>query len=146
MEVETPPSWAKLGHVGTFFALGRLFSALGRLLRVCWAFFTHVVRFCRVLGRSRIDFGVFCDAPGRVLKVPGQHFGRFFRARTPVMRKSSECVKIIIFPRSLLCLTTSHVLRTDQKNKRNRFWSLLDGSFHEERAKISSWAPLGSIL
>ena len=48
------PCW---GHVGSFFALGRLFFALGRLVSVCWAFFAHVGRFFRVLGRSGSDFG-----------------------------------------------------------------------------------------
>ena len=47
------PCWH---YVGSFFALGRLFLALGRHLRVCWAFFTHVRLFFRVLGGAGSDF------------------------------------------------------------------------------------------
>ena len=54
MELQIPPRW---DHVGTFFAPGRLFFALGHLLGVCWAFFAHVGRFFRALGRSGLDFG-----------------------------------------------------------------------------------------
>ena len=52
------PCWH---YVGSFFALGRLFLALGRLLRVCKAFFTYVRLFFRVLGRSGSDFGLSRD-------------------------------------------------------------------------------------
>ena len=54
------------------------FSIFYRKNRRSWSFWS-------VLGRSGLDFGWFWDAPGRVLEVPGQHFWRFFRARTPVM-------------------------------------------------------------
>ena len=47
------PCW---GHVGSFFALGRLFFALGRLLRVWWAFFPHVRLFFSPFGWLRIGF------------------------------------------------------------------------------------------
>ena len=47
------PCW---GHVGSFFALGRLFFALGRLLRVWWAFFPHVRLFFSRFGWLRVGF------------------------------------------------------------------------------------------
>ena len=43
-------------HVGTFFALGRLFFGLGRFLSDSCTFFPHVGHFFRVLGRSGLDF------------------------------------------------------------------------------------------
>ena len=45
------------GHVGTFFALGRLFFALGWFLNVFCTFLAHVGRFFRTLGRPGLDFG-----------------------------------------------------------------------------------------
>ena len=53
------------GHVGSFFALGRLFFDLGRLLGVCWMLLAHVVRFFDVSGRSGSDFGASSDDFGR---------------------------------------------------------------------------------
>ena len=46
------PCW---GHVGSFFALGRLFCALGWFLSDSCTFFSHVGRFFRTLGRSGLD-------------------------------------------------------------------------------------------
>ena len=43
-------------HVGTFFALGRLFFALGRFLCTFWALLAHLGRFFRFFGRSGLDF------------------------------------------------------------------------------------------
>ena len=65
-----------LGAPGTLFArLAVLVVALGLFL-------------C-VLGGSGLDFGGVWDAPGRALEVPGEHFGRFFRACALVIRKTS---------------------------------------------------------
>ena len=47
------PCW---GHVGTFFALGRLLFALGRFLNTFWALLAHRGRFFRFFGRSGLDF------------------------------------------------------------------------------------------
>ena len=58
MVVEIPPRWH---YVGTFFALGRLFFALGCLLAPCCAFVAHAGRFFDVLGRSGSDFGASRD-------------------------------------------------------------------------------------
>ena len=73
------PCWhyfSLLGAPGTLFArLAALVVALGLFL-------------C-VLGGSGLDFGGVWDAPGRALEVPGQHFWRFFRACTLVIRKTS---------------------------------------------------------
>ena len=55
MEVETPSCW---GHVGTFFALGRLFFALGWFLNASCTFLAHVGRFFRAWGRSGLDFAL----------------------------------------------------------------------------------------
>ena len=49
------PCWH---YVGSFFALGRLFLALGRHLHVCWAFFTHVRPFFGVTGPGFVNFSV----------------------------------------------------------------------------------------
>ena len=57
------PSWA---HVGTFFALGRLFFARGWVLNASCTFVAHVGRFFRAWGRSGLDFG-----------WSGQGFGAF---------------------------------------------------------------------
>ena len=51
---QTWPCWA---HVGTFFALGRLFFALGWFLNVFCTFLAHVGRFFPTLGRPGLDFG-----------------------------------------------------------------------------------------
>ena len=68
--------FALLGAPGTLFAcLAVLVVALGPFL-------------C-VLGSSGLDFGGVWDAPGRALEVPGEHFGRFFRACALVIRKTS---------------------------------------------------------
>ena len=48
------PCWP---YVGTFFALERLFFALGWFLSASCTFFAHVGRFFRALGRSGLDFG-----------------------------------------------------------------------------------------
>ena len=45
------------GHVGTFFALGRLFFALGWFLSASCTFLARVGRFFRALDRSGLDFG-----------------------------------------------------------------------------------------
>ena len=45
--------------------------------------------FWCVLDGSGLDFGGVWDAPGRALEVPGEHFGRFFRACALVIRKTS---------------------------------------------------------
>ena len=50
-------TWASWVHVGTFFALGRLFFALGWFLNVFCTFLAHVGRFFRALGRPGLDFG-----------------------------------------------------------------------------------------
>ena len=47
------PCWH---YVGSFFALGRLFFALGRLLRVWWACFPHVRLFFSRFGWLRVGF------------------------------------------------------------------------------------------
>ena len=54
IEVKTWQCW---GHVGTFFALGRLFFALGWILNASCTFLAHVGCFCRASGRSGLDFG-----------------------------------------------------------------------------------------
>ena len=44
------------------------------------AFFVAPGWFSYVLGRSRLDFGVVKDAPGRVLEAPTAYFSKFFHA------------------------------------------------------------------
>ena len=56
-------SWV---HVGTFFALERLFFAVGWFLSASCTFLAHVGRFFRAWGRCWLDFG-----------WSGQGFGRF---------------------------------------------------------------------
>ena len=63
MEPRTDVCWA---HVGTFFALGSLFFALGRFLSASCTFETRVGRFLRACGRCGLDFG-----------WSGQGFGAF---------------------------------------------------------------------
>ena len=45
------------GHVGTFFASGRLFFVRGWILNASCSFLAHVSRFFRALGRSALDVG-----------------------------------------------------------------------------------------
>ena len=85
------PCWH---YVGSFFALGRLFLALGRHLRVCWAFFTHVRLFFRVLGGAGSDF----QASGGNLEGLKLLFSMSCRARRSAMRKNCTCAKTAIFP------------------------------------------------
>ena len=53
MEAETGACW---DHVGSFFALGRLFFVLGWSLTASCTFLAHVGRFFRALGSSGLDF------------------------------------------------------------------------------------------
>ena len=85
------PCWH---YVGSFFALGRLFLALGRHLRVCWAFFTHVRLFFRVLGGAGSDF----QASGDNLEGPKLLFLVFCCPRMSAMRKNGTCAKTTVFP------------------------------------------------
>ena len=71
-------TWVMLGHVGSFFALGRLFFALGRFLCTFWALLAHLGRFFRFFG-----FGFYCfrvvsgrlGDPGGVKTAPRDLFG-----------------------------------------------------------------------
>ena len=71
------PCWH---YVGTFFALGRFFFALGRLLGACWAFDAHVGRFFCVLGRSKSDFA-----------ASGTDFGRPETSFFDVFSRTQAC-------------------------------------------------------
>ena len=82
-------------YVGSFFALGRLFLALGRLVRVCTAFFTHVRLFFRVLGRSGSDF----RASGGNLEGPKLFFRCFVVRAGPRCKKFAHVRK----PQFFLC-------------------------------------------
>ena len=82
-------------YVGSFFALGRLFLALGRLVCVCKTFFTHVRLFFRVLGRSGSDF----RASGENVEGPKLFFRCF------VVNAGPRCEKIahVRKPQFFLC-------------------------------------------
>ena len=71
-----------LAHFSLFGAPGTLFARLAVLV-------VALGLFLCVLGGSGLDFGGVWDAPGRPLEVPGEHFGRFFRACALVIRKTS---------------------------------------------------------
>ena len=57
------PCWA---HVGTFFALGRIFFVLGWFLNTSCTFLAHVGRFFRAWGRCGLDFGWSGEGFGRL--------------------------------------------------------------------------------
>ena len=61
-------------YVGAFFGLGRLFVALGRLLRVCWAFFAHVGCFFFAFGATP---GGKSEHPNTMLERPKRPFSMF---------------------------------------------------------------------
>ena len=63
IQAKTDVCWA---HVGTFFALGRLFFTLAWFLNASCTFLAHVGRFFRAWSRCGLDFG-----------WSGQGFGRF---------------------------------------------------------------------
>ena len=132
IQAETDACWA---HVGTFFALGRFLFALGRPLRVCWAFFAHVGRFFRVLGRSRSDFGASRDHFGG----PKPHFARFCCARRLAMRKNCACAKTTVFRRFLYGFYTSQALCSSHTTTQNRSWSLSNRPSCKDCAKNASW-------
>ena len=86
------PCW---GHVGSFFALGRHFFALGRFLGTFRALLRHLGRFKGVLERPGLDFRWFWGGSGQVLEARGTHFSRFFRTCAFGLRKRFDPYKTL---------------------------------------------------
>ena len=90
IQAKTSECW---GHVGTFFALGRVFFALGRFLGTFSVLSGHLGRFLGVLELPGIDFlgvrGSLCE----VLEAPGTHFSKFFRTSALGLRKRFDPYK-----------------------------------------------------
>ena len=125
------PCWH---YVGSFFALGRLFLALGRHLRVCWAFFTHVRLFFRVLGGAGSDF----QASGDNLEGPKLLFLVFCCLRMSAMRKNGTCVKTTVFPVFLYGFYILRALSSSYKTTQNHSRGLFN------RASCKDCAPIPS--
>ena len=94
-----PPTEVLLGPWRTmlalFFALGRFLGTLGPLLRVSWLLVGFLGWFCRVQGRSGLDFGgfgtllqlgVFFEPPTLIFSVFGALACLLF-AQAPDMQK-----------------------------------------------------------
>ena len=126
------PCWH---YVGSFFALGRLFLALGRPLRVCKAFFTHVRLFFRVLGRSGSDF----PASGDNLEGPKLLFSVFCLASRSAMRKYCACAKTTVFPVFLYGFYILRALSSSHKTTQNHARSLSNRASCKDCAPIASW-------
>ena len=125
------PCWH---YVGSFFALGRLFLALGRHLRVCWAFFTHVRLFFRVLGGAGSDF----QASGDNLEGPKLLFLVFCCLRMSAMRKNGTCAKTTVFPVFLYGFYILRALSPSHKTTQNHSRGLFN------RASCKDCAPIPS--
>ena len=132
---EPPPVGPMLHYVGTFFVLGRLFLALGRLVRVCKAFFTHVRLFFRVLGRSGSDF----RASGGNLEGPKLFFSVFCRARKSAMGKNCASAKTIVFPVFLYGFYILRASSSSHKTTQNHSRSLSNRASCKDCAPIASW-------
>ena len=125
------PCWH---YVGSFFALGRLFLALGRHLHVCWAFFTHVRLFFRVLGGAGSDF----QASGDNLEGPKLLFLVFCCLRMSAMRKNGTCAKTTVFPVFLYGFYILRALSSSYKTTQNHSRGLFN------RASCKDCAPIPS--
>ena len=125
------PCWH---YVGSFFALGRLFLALGRHLRVCWAFFTHVRLFFRVLGGAGSDF----QASGDNLEGPKLLFLVFCCPRMSAMRKNGTCAKTTVFPVFLYGFYILRALSSSYTTTQNHSRGLFN------RASCKDCAPIPS--
>ena len=103
------------GHVGIFFALGRLFFALGRLLGACWAFVALLGSVFLRVGSLRV----------RVWSVRAQIWNvqylvfRCFVARTRVQGKKTPHVQK---PQFFLgfCIVFTHRKFCTQAKKRHK--------------------------
>ena len=125
------PCWH---YVGSFFALGRLFLALGRHLHVCWAFFTHVRLFFRVLGGAGSDF----QASGDNLEGPKLLFLVFCCLRMSAMRKNGTCAKTTVFPVFLYGFYILRALSSSYTTTQNHSRGLFN------RASCKDCAPVPS--
>ena len=68
------------------------------------AFAVALGRFCRVLGRSGLDFRAFRVVPGRVLEPPGASFSRFSCAYALALSERSECDQTtVLLDRNTCC-------------------------------------------
>ena len=84
------PCW---GHVGTFFALGRLLFALGRFLYTFWRFWPIVDVFFGFL----VALDSILQALGQVLEPSNLHFSIFLGVSQHKSQKCSSCNKTTVF-------------------------------------------------
>ena len=108
-------------HVGTFFALGRVFVALWRLLCILWALVGRLGRIFLARGRPGLDFGGFGSHPGTFLERPRLVFQGFYALAGLLFAQALDMQKPSKNLGFSYVLNTSRVLRTGQKTTKN--WS-----------------------
>ena len=120
------------GHVGTFFALGALFFALGRFLGASLTFFAHLGRFFRVWGCSWLVFSSPRERWGSIFEVKALTFSMFFRCARV---RCASCVEHGLLqappcksPQNTMrnaCRSFRPIRRERPKNNFQRVWSTI---------------------
>ena len=106
-------TWAMLGYVGSFFALGRLFFALGHILN-------HFLLILNALWSLVLLFFACWDAqnmilegPGKVLEALKPCFSFVFRINEHALPSCSQYNKTVIFARFYRLQSTAHTAKTN---------------------------------
>ena len=108
IEVRPGPCW---GYVGSFFALGRLFFALGHILNhfllILNAFWSLVLPFFACWDAQNM----ILEGPGKVLEALKPCFSFVFRINEHALPSCSQYNKTAIFSRFYRLQSTAHTAK-----------------------------------
>ena len=98
-----------------------------------------LVAFCRVLGRSGLDFGGFREGPGRAWEA----FGAYFRSFSMRMRLHFENALNATKPQFLRCFVAFASIAQQARSSENSFQEPFEWNFPQRLHQKSLWELSG---